>query len=202
MKNENEYPITYDQFKKGILNAFLEKDWKYNRKFTKDEKQEFVDNNNFDFKESYEEECNNYDEGLLNVFDTPDDINKYIMGLLFDCEMYFNSKESQKAPEEKKIDESKYPMTYNEFKGKITELYIKLAKRKWNDSEETAINDLNNYFREYDTDELWSDYVDCCEWYDKSLKGYTEMPPENVFGDEHLSSSYIHPIEQYVEFFG
>ena len=203
MKNDKKYPVSYEQFKDTLLRVFLERDWEYDRKFTKEEKQEFIDNNNFDFKESYEWECKNYDAGRLNAFDTPEDAHKYIMGLLLDCEMYFASKESsEKVTTAGGIDESKYPMTYNEFKNKIMELYVKAAKKRWNDSEEVARNDLKSYFKEYDTDELWSDYVNCCEWYDKSLKGLNDMPPENVFGDRHLDATYVAHIEQYVEFFG
>ena len=130
MNKEKTYPVTYNVFKNRILEYFLEKDWDYNTKFTKEQKQEFLDNHNFDFKESYREECDNYDNGFKNVFTTPEDTHKYILGLLFDCEMYFNSKENEES-QKSEIDESKYPMTYKEFENTLGELFIERAPKMY-----------------------------------------------------------------------
>ena len=114
---------------------------------------------------------------------------------------YHDDKESQKS-ELNNLTGEIYPITYNEFKDKIIELYVDVARKKWGDSREVALSDLEKYFKEYDTDRLKSEYIDCCEWYDKSKRGETGMPPENVFGAAHLDSSYVAIIEMYIEFFG
>lgn len=194
---ENKY--TYTEFKNKLLHEFLETNDKYTRNLTRQEKQEFINQNNFDFHEAYKTETRNLEQGNQNIFETPEETQKYVKGLLFDCEVYYTDQESTKA---ETGDNMKYPMTYEEFKDKITELYVDVARRRWNDSRETALADLERYFKEYDTDRLKSDYHDCCELYDKAENGETDMPVDNVFSDAHLRSAYVDHIEQYMEFFG
>ena len=177
MNDKKTYPVSYDTFKNNILKYFLEKDWSYNTEFTKEQKQEFIDNHNFDFRESYQEECDNYDDGLLNVFTTPEDTRKYVMGLLFDCENYFNSKETLES-QKSDVDESKYPMTYNEFEKVLGELFVERAPKMYRDvSTEEAKEGWQNFLKEqgpfYDT------YKDYCEMYDNPSK--RDVPKEEVF---------------------
>lgn len=177
MNEEKTYPVTYNTFKNKILEYFLEKDWEYNTKFTKEQKQEFIDNHNFDFKESYQEECDNYDKGLLNVFTTPTDTHKYILGLLFDCEMYFNSKETDET-QKSEIDESKYPMTYKEFENTLGELFIERAPKMYRTvSTERAKEGWKNFLKEQGP--FYNTYKDYCEMYDDSTK--RDVPKEEVF---------------------
>lgn len=67
MRENRKYPVTYNTFKNRILEFFLEKDWNYNTTFTREQKQEFLDNHELDFTESYNEECQNYDKACLIV---------------------------------------------------------------------------------------------------------------------------------------
>lgn len=177
--NENTYPVSYDQFKNRIIEFFIEKDWNYNTKFSKEQKIEFIENSNIDFRESYQEECANYDNGYLNVFTTPEDTHKYIMGLLFECEMYFISKTSQaESKKRNEIDESKYPMTYSEFEKTLGELFVERAPKMYRTvSTERAKEGWRNFLKEqgpfYDT------YKDYCEMYDNPSK--RDVAKEEVF---------------------
>ena len=177
MNEENTYPVTYNTFKNKILEYFLEKDWDYNTKFTKEQKQEFVDNHNFDFKESYREECENYDKGLKNVFNNPEDTHKYVLGLLFDCELFFNSKENKES-QKSKIDESKYPMTYSEFETVLGELFIEEAQSMYTDvTREDAEEGWKNFLKEERPfNRIYEDY---CDMYDNPYK--TDVSKEEVF---------------------
>lgn len=175
--SKKTYPVTYETFKNKLLEQFLEKNWDYNTKFTKEQKQEFIENHNFDFTESYQEECDNYDKGLLNVFTTPEDAHKYILGLLFDCEMYFNSKEMDKS-QKSGIDESKYPMTYMEFEKTLGELFIETAPTMYTDvSTEDAKQGWQDFLKEQGP--FYSTYRDYCEMYDDPSK--RDVPQEDVF---------------------
>ena len=175
--SKKTYPVTYETFKNKLLEQFLEKNWDYNTKFTKEQKQEFIENHNFDFTESYQEECDNYDKGLLNVFTTPEDVHKYILGLLFDCEMYFNSKEMDKS-QKSGIDESKYPMTYMEFEKTLGELFIETAPTMYTDvSTEDAKQGWQDFLKEQGP--FYSTYRDYCEMYDDHSK--RDVPQEDVF---------------------
>ena len=177
MNKEKTYPVTYNVFKNRILEYFLEKDWDYNTKFTKEQKQEFIDNHNFDFKESYREECDNYDNGFKNVFTTPEDTHKYILGLLFDCEMYFNSKENEES-QKSEIDESKYPMTYKEFENTLGELFVEDAPKMYRDvSTEDAEREWQKFLKEEGPfNRIYEEY---CEMYDNPSK--RDVSKEEVF---------------------
>lgn len=185
MNDKKTYPVSYDTFKNNILKYFLEKDWSYNTEFTKEQKQEFIDNHNFDFRESYQEECDNYDDGLLNVFTTPEDTRKYVMGLLFDCENYFNSKETLES-QKSDVDESKYPMTYNEFEKVLGELFVERAPKMYRTvSTERAKEGWRNFLKEqgpfYDT------YKDYCEMYDNPSR--SDVPREEVFSRNNIGKN-------------
>lgn len=184
---KNTYPVSYDVFKKRILEFFIEKDWNYHTQFTKEEKLEFVESRNFDFMESYQKECENYDNGYLNVFTTPEDTHKYILGLLFDCDMYFISKTTESESEKvDKIDENKYPLTYVEFKKKMIELLIDNAGSISNVPPEDVPEDVEDFLKE-DPNYIINVYRDCCEEYDKARKS----DRDNYFSDEYLSSRYV-----------
>ena len=158
------YPMTYEEFKNKILTLFLENDWEFRREFTREEKQEFVDNHNFDYHESYRDECRNYDEGNINVFDNHGDAFKYIMGLLDDCDMYFYRK-THPRKELEKVDESKYPMTYNEFYKILREKLLEDAIEIRGVPEEEAKERIDACFKP-DTDDGYIYYLQSCEDYD------------------------------------
>ena len=52
MTKKNNYPITYQEFENSIINAFLEKDWENYEEITRQQKQEFIENKNINFKET------------------------------------------------------------------------------------------------------------------------------------------------------
>jgi len=185
--NENTYPVSYDQFKNRIIEFFIEKDWNYNTKFSKEQKIEFIENSNIDFRESYQEECANYDNGYLNVFTTPEDTHKYIMSLLFECEMYFISKTSQaESKKRNEIDESKYPMTYKEFERILGELFIKMAPTMYRDvTTEDAKHGWQDFLKENGS--LYSLYEDYCEMYDYPSK--SDVPKEEVFSENNIGKN-------------
>jgi len=187
MGENKKYPVSYNTFKNRILEFFLEKDWEYNTKFTREQKQEFLDNHEIDFQESYDEECQNYDKGLHNVFDTPGDTHKYILGLLFDCEMYFASKTlPEESTKKKVIDETKYPMTFKQFKEKMIELLIRDAGKISNVPPEQVPLDVEEFLKEQPT-YLSDIYQECCEEYDNS----SNKDKEDIFADSYLSSKYV-----------
>lgn len=193
MNEEKTYPVTYETFKNRIINNFLEKDWEYGGHLTRQQKQEFIDKHDIDFKEDYAEECENYDKGFLNVFTTPQDTHKYILGLLFDCEMYFNSKKTVKSLKSK-IDESKYPMTYKEFEKALGEAFVKNApKRFWDVTEDEARKDWENFLEE-DGSQRYI-YEELCKRYDKT----DEKNKERIFSDESLAAS-VSPLIEWVYF--
>ena len=167
MTKKNKYPITYQEFENSIINAFLEKDWENYEEITRQQKQEFIENKNINFKEDYELECTMYDKGVLNAFDTPGDINKYIIGLLFECQTELISKQSaDKLPQKQEIDESKYPMTFKEFKKKFIEVLTENSTKQYDDiTKEEVLHDFNEYLKE-DPTFLTFAYQSCCEYYD------------------------------------
>ncbi len=195
MNKEKTYPVTYIVFKNRILEYFLEKDWEYNTKFTKEQKQEFLDNHNFDFKESYREECDNYDKGLLNVFTTPEDAHKYILGLLFDCESYFNSKEVDES-QKSEIDESKYPMTYEEFEKLVGKIFVRDAPKQFTDvTVEEAKQGWKQYLKE--NGDVRFTYEERCEMYDNFSPKHDK---NSVFDEEALSAGPVYYMIQWVFF--
>jgi len=199
MNEEKRYPISYNTFKNRIIEYFIEKDWDYNTKFTKEQKIEFIENNKIDFKKSYKEECDNYDKGLLNVFTTPEDTHKYILGLLFDCEQYHNSKEDDKT-QKPKIDESKYPLTYKEFENILGELFIKRAQGMYKDvTQEDAEEGWKTFLKEEGP--FHRIYKEHCEMYDHSSK--RDVPKEEVFTKsiiERETSTIVYSMVQWVFF--
>ena len=186
MRENRKYPVTYNTFKNRILEFFLEKDWNYNTTFTREQKQEFLDNHELDFTESYNEECQNYDKGLLNCFDTPSETHKYILGLLFDCEKYYAPQEAAKQSPKNKG----YSMTYDEFEEKFLELLVKSATEQYNVSEQQVKKDFDNFVKE-NSDSVRYDYRERCQMYDYALVHSDEeyiIPADKVFSDDSLDS--------------
>lgn len=95
-------------------------------------------------------------------------------------------------PPLKTIDETQYPMTYEEFKQKMIELLIKDAQKMCGMSKEEVLKDVIVDL-ENDPDYLPGEYRECCERYDelKSKNPDTEVA-ENVFSDEALSAGPIY----------
>jgi len=168
MNKKTEYPVNYETFKESILKKFVDGDWKYNTNFTREQKQEFIDEHNFDFTESYKEECENYDQGNKNVFTTPEDTSKYIYGLLFDCEHYFNSKNTSRQSS-KSMNDGKYPMDYDDFEEKLGELFPLVAQQLYTDiNNDMAVDDWNKFIKEESSQTFT--YNELCEEYDKGNK--------------------------------
>ena len=159
------YLLTDEEFKNKMLTLLLENDWEFRREFTREEKQEFIDNHNFDYHESYREECRNYDESNINVFDNHDDAFKYILGLLDDCNMYFYRK-THPRKELEKVDESKYPMSYKEFYKILREKLLENAIEYRGVPEEEAKETINSNFKQ-GTDDGYIYYLKSCKAYDK-----------------------------------
>ena len=192
------YPKSYDEFKEAIIKAFVENEWQYNGTvYSKKEKQEFINNHNFDFKESYEEECENYDEGRINVFENPEEAQYHILGLLYECSNYLNSTHTESY---KKV-ENEYPMTFDEFKKILVESFIERSKNHGINKED-ALNNLENYYKEHDPSRLKTDYVESCHYYDKILNGEEDYPLENVFTKGYINSKYGYQLDQWINVFG
>lgn len=184
---EKTYPVSYEVFKKRIIEIFIETEWDYITKFTKEEKVEFVENTDLNFKDSYKEECENYDKGFINVFTTPEDTHKYVMGLLFECDMYFASKTSKsESCKLDEIDESKYPLTFKQFKEKMIELLIKSAGSISNIPAEKVPQDVEEFLKEQPT-YLIDTYKECCQQYDNASK-YSR---DKYFSDVYLDSMHV-----------
>ena len=163
------YPLTYEEFKNKILTLFLENEWEYHKKFTKKEKQEFIDNHDFDYHESYRKECMNYDEKNINVFDNQKEVSGYMRGLLDDCDLYLYRK-THPQKELEKVDESKYPMTYNEFYKILREKLLEDAIENRGVPEEEAKERINSNFKP-GTDDGYIFYLKSCKAYDYKSKG-------------------------------
>jgi len=190
----NKYPVDYDTFKNRILQSFLKHDWKYTTKFTKKQKEEFINKHNFDFRESYEEECQNYDNGFENVFDKPEDTHKYILGLLFDCDQYYNSKQREEPVKE--VDEGRYPVTYNEFEEIIRKLFIRDAPKQFTD---VTTRDAEDGWKQYleENGDVRDTYEERCEMYDNPS---SNIPKDKVFTEEALSAGPVYYMIQWVYF--
>lgn len=107
------------------------------------------------------------------------------MGLLFDCENYFNSKETLES-QKSDVDESKYPMTYNEFEKVLGELFVERAPKMYRTvSTERAKEGWRNFLKEqgpfYDT------YKDYCEMYDNPSR--SDVPREEVFSRNNIGKN-------------
>lgn len=156
--------MTYEKFKNTILDLFINNDdIYYEKKYSKKERQEFVDNNNFDYKDAYKEECNAYDEGDKTVFEK-ENLETYLINLSFECFIYHGSKDEPV----KEIDESEYPMTLDEFTEKVTEKLIEDCHNIYGDDRETTLGDLNNALQE-DSTLISAEYDRYCDIYDNSL---------------------------------
>lgn len=96
------------------------------------------------------------------------------------------------------IDESKYPMTFEEFKTKIKDKIISNSVKRYHVSEDEASNDLEGYLNE-NPQTIEGEYLDCCEYYDDCKEHYGEVErfnerhlirPETVFKVRLNSSAY------------
>ncbi len=155
------YPLTYEEFKNKLLDIFSKEDC--NKLFTDEGKQDFISNHEFDFHESYEHECENYDDKIENIFDNPEIASEYMLGLIEDCHSYCI--ERGFVPQIEKVDEIKYPMTYDEFLRILREKIYQDAV-KHNISPEEVQEFIDSEFR-LGTDDGYYYYKISCEAYDK-----------------------------------
>jgi|GEM_PF-1600729 len=184
--DESKYPMTYEEFKENFLKVFVEREWEYNRNFSCEEKQEFVNNHDFDFHEYYNEECEKYDKKERNIFESSEDKLYPVDRLLFDCDMYYISKEVIKEEsEELNIDESKYPMNYQEFKEKMIGSLFKHTNH-YKMSKDEVISDLIEFF-ENDPRYLLYSYREKCEEYDELIANSHTVQATYVFCEGRLS---------------
>ena len=187
------YPVIYDEFRDKIIELFIENELKLDLEFTKEQRREFMDNNDRSFREDYEFECKNYAEGQPNVFDNPENIKFYIMGLNFDCQMYYIQKESPPdALDDYDIDESKYPLNYEQFKKRLIEVLIKDAKRISKVDKDEVLRDVRQYIKDYPT-ALPFFYRQTCKHYDKlKREKYGEDVLERIFGEDAISVNTVY----------
>jgi hypothetical protein len=84
------------------------------------------------------------------------------------------------------VDESKYPMTYQEYEDKVIELFLK------NDpsNKRSRLKFLDDLLKE-DPDFIYARYKEDCYSYD-----HTKLdPPERIFWDYLLRSRPVHVLE-------
>lgn len=184
--DESKYPLTYEQFKEHLLRIFVEREFDYDRTFSCEEKQEFVDNHDFDFHEYYNSECEKYDKNQPNLLELSEDQIYPVDALFFDCDIYYISKEVLKEEsEEVNIDESKYPLTYSLFKEKMIGSLIKHTNR-YVMSKDEVISDLIEFF-ENDPEYLLYSYHKKCEEYDELIADSRTVQAKYVFCDDRIS---------------
>ena len=157
------YPMSYDEFKNALLSYFVNE--ANNEQFyTKKSILEFVNNHNFDFHSYYELECSKYDDNIRNVFDDNEVFSDYMFYLDETCYMYCS--EHDLLPEIEKVDESKYPMSYEEFMDILREKLLEDAVEYRSVPEEEAKKTIDDNFRP-GTDEGYSYYLKSCKAYDE-----------------------------------
>lgn len=188
--------MSYEEFKNKILKLFLENEWEYHKKFTREEKQEFIDNHEFDthvfdYHEAYMNECKNYDEGKANAFNNNDEASRYMRGLLDDCDLYFFSKAYPLVGYEK-IDESKYPMSYKEFYKILRENLLVNAVEYMKVPEDEAKKRIDHYFRP-ESDDGYGYYLKSCEIYDK-YKAEGDPAYKKIFTPSTINSFHTSSI--------
>jgi len=176
--------MNYDSFKNKIIELFLnDKEIIYEKEYSKEEKQEFIDNHKFDYHESYEDECKAYDKGDKTVFQI-NNLKAYLFNLAFECFLYHTAK-NQSA---KDIVEELYPMTLNEFTEKVTDELIKECHNIYGDDRETTLKDLNKALED-DPTIISAQYRSYCNDYDKS-QGRDDVPENYPFNN--LSNAVYH----------
>ena len=189
--DESKYPMTYEEFKEQLLKIFIEQDWTYDRKFSREDKKEFVDCHEFDFHDHYNKECEKYDSNKTNFFEKNDEYEIPIKKLLFDCDIYHITKElSGTSHELKKVAESSYPLNYQEFKEKMIGLLIKKTQH-YKIPKKEVLSDLKREFND-DPDCLLHYYRSQCEDYDKAISQKRSIEASYVFCDSRLSSGPIY----------
>jgi len=170
--------MNYETYKEKILKLFLEDDEvTYEQEYTRDEKQEFLDENTFDYHEAYEAECRAYDKGDVDVFGD-DNLKSYLFNLAFECHLYHQNKEGDDV-ESVKAD---YPMTLSEFTEKVTEELVKVCHNVYGDSRETTLNDLDKALEE-DSSLISAEYDRYCYTYDKASGRDDDFPVDYPFND-------------------
>ena len=173
--------MNYEEFKNKILNLFInDSEVIYEQDYTKKEKQEFIDNNTFDYHQAYEEECEEYDNGDKTVFQD-DNLKTYLLNLSFECHLYHQAK-NQSTKENKN---TKYPMTLDEFTEKVTEELIKDCNKIYGDSREATLKDLDEALSE-DSTLISAEYMRYCDIYD-NVTDRNELPKNYPF--DNLSNA-------------
>lgn len=148
----------------------------YGKKYTREEKQEFIDANTFDYHQAYEAECKDYDNGDRTVFDN-DNLRTYLFNLSFECHLYHQDK----GDSVKEIIEGDYPISLDEFTEKVTEELVKDCHDIYGDDRQTTLDDLNRALGE-DSTLISSEYRKYCDTYDKTVNR-DEMPKNYPFND-------------------
>ena len=178
------YPMGYEEFKKKLLNIFSnENDYEL---YPEEAKQEFIKNHKFDFHEIYKIECDYYDSGATNVFENTELFSEYTLGLTEDCYAY--CKEHNLLLPIEKVDESKYPMNYEEFLRVLRELIIKDALKR-----NVPLNEVQEFIdKEYrlGTDDEYNCYKESCKYYD-IYKLENNPAADNIFTPEAIQSYHV-----------
>ena len=173
--------MNYEEFKNKILNLFInDSEVIYEQDYTKKEKQEFIDNNTFDYHQAYERECKEYGGGDKTVFQD-DNLKTYLLNLSFECHLYHQIKK-QPMQENKNTE---YPMTLDEFTEKVTEELIKDCNKIYGDSRETTLKDLDEALSE-DSTLISAEYIGYCDIYD-NVTDRNELPKNYPF--DNLSNA-------------
>ena len=152
--------LSIEEFKEKIINLFLnEEEYYYRKKYSKEEKEEFIKYDN-DFKQDYRNACYHYDIGENKNFSAKD-LFFIVESLSVGCHSYFYRKNSSV-----KLEKGKYPMTMDEFKEKVTDLFFKTySNPSLYDERVKAIED--------EGPNLWNMlYGQACYDYDRAVERY------------------------------
>ena len=157
-----KYPLSYEEFKEKLINLFINDETHfYGKKYTKEEKKEYITNeDDDDFKQYYRNACYKYDIGENKNFND-DDLIFLIESLSIGCHSYFYRKNSSK-----KFEKGKPPLTMDEFKDKVLNLYFKTySDPSLYDERVKAIED--------EGPNLWNMlYGQACYDYDRAVEEY------------------------------
>lgn len=184
---EKRYPLTFEEYKKRIFELFIERgnkkeDWHY---FTDlHDVEPSLENNFKSEKKSYLEiwyagDCKRYDEDGFNLF--TDDNLIYGIKII-----------------EKRIlvDNTVFPMSYDEFEKKLVDLFINGQDYKYSFSSANKQERLKFLKEElsYDPDSIKKDYDEaCCRYVELMREGSNN--PEYAFSDNWIRDNPVRYFE-------
>ena len=146
--------MSYEEFKKRAVGLFLQRG-------NKKEDIWYITENQKNFKRKYEARCSRFDNGNLDAFS-----DENIIGFIKSIERHIH------------IDNTEYPMNYDQFKNRLIELFLETGDR------EDKIKFLNELLEE-DPFFIKNMYRHACYEYEKKVID----PPEKVFED------YLLPVQ-------